>query len=85
MPGYHMRRFSVPLVIKEMQIKTMEQHCIVTGTTKIVTTDKATCWQRCGAVGIFIYCQWECKKGKKLAEFVFNQVYTYSLTQQSPF
>lgn len=53
----HMRRCSILLTIREMQIKT-----ITTISMYIINnTENNRCWQECGETGILKHCHWECK------------------------
>ena len=43
--------------------------------TKIQNTDNIKCWQRCGAIGILIHCELECKVLQLLWQTVWQFVY----------
>ena len=58
----HMKRCSLSLIIREMQIETtMRYHFTL---FRMAIINKAThkkCWQRCGENITLLYCQWDCK------------------------
>ena len=60
MENKHMKRCSISYVIRKMQIKTVRYSYIPVRMAKIQNTD-TKCWKRCGTIGTFIHCQWECK------------------------
>lgn len=67
-----MRRCSISLAIKEMQIKTtMKYHFTAIRITKI-NTNNTKCWQRCRATGTLIHCWWECKMVQPLWKMVWQ-------------
>ena len=55
-----MNRYSISLIIREMQIKTTMKHYLTpVRMTKQMKDNK--CWQRCGERGTLVHCWWECK------------------------
>ena len=58
----HLEKCSIPLIIREMQIKTtLRFHLTPVRTSKIKNSGDSRYWQGCGERATLLHCWWDCK------------------------
>ena len=78
-----MKRSSVWLAIREMQIKTTMRYHFTLVRVAIITKSTKKCWQGCGKKGILVHCWWECRLLQPLWKTVWN--FLKKLKMELPF
>ena len=79
----HMKRCSVLLAIREMEIETTMRYYFTPVIMSIINKSTNKCWRVCGEKGTLVYCFWECRLVRPLWKTVGN--FLRKLKMELPF
>ena len=68
----YIKRCSLPLIIREMHMKSKMKHHFIPVRRSIINESTNKCWRGCGEKGTLVHCWWECRLVRPLWKTIWN-------------